>query len=252
MRNYVFANVFTIFKMSLLTFGFILSTNSEATTRSFRYSCNLVIAGGSTAALGAALAASEEISLLKLDKKVCLIEPTSSVGGQLTAGGTPAVDFAFHGKTSSNKKVNPAAYSRKFQNNSRVFASWMKKTGKTESDQFTMPDSGSEPCWVSVRCLHPENLQKKIDDSLKKYTNSGVLKIFKNSVLKNITVKNKKINSVQIIQRQRTKNKYSSPMDERLSQNLDDWYSKKIFKILQKINHNHKKPKANGSPGSRD
>ncbi|MEM9492855.1 MAG: FAD-dependent oxidoreductase, partial [Myxococcota bacterium] len=52
--------------------------------------CDVVVAGGSTAALAAALTSAEEGAV------TCLLEPTDWPGGQLTAGGTSAIDFAWH------------------------------------------------------------------------------------------------------------------------------------------------------------
>src|SRR5689334_15320947 len=51
---------------------------------------DVVIAGGSTAAFAAAVAAAEA------GARTCLIEPTDWVGGQLTASAVPAVDEAWH------------------------------------------------------------------------------------------------------------------------------------------------------------
>ena len=51
---------------------------------------DVVVAGGSTAALAAAFTAAEE------GARVALLEPTDWVGGQLTSSGVPAVDEAWH------------------------------------------------------------------------------------------------------------------------------------------------------------
>ncbi|MCH9683540.1 MAG: FAD-dependent oxidoreductase, partial [Deltaproteobacteria bacterium] len=52
--------------------------------------CDVIVAGGSTAALAAAMTSARE------GAATCLVEPTDWIGGQLTAGGVPAVDFAWH------------------------------------------------------------------------------------------------------------------------------------------------------------
>jgi NADPH-dependent 2,4-dienoyl-CoA reductase/sulfur reductase-like enzyme len=49
--------------------------------------CQVVIAGGTTAAFAAAISSAAE------GVQTCLLEPTDWVGGQLTASGVPAVDF---------------------------------------------------------------------------------------------------------------------------------------------------------------
>lgn len=51
---------------------------------------DVVIAGGSTAALAAAYAAADE------GATVALLEPTDWIGGQLTASAVPAIDEAWH------------------------------------------------------------------------------------------------------------------------------------------------------------
>ena len=187
--------------------------------------CDIVIAGGTTAALGAALSASKEIELLQNSSKtVCLTEPTNMVGGQLTASGTPAVDFAFH-TTKNEPIISSRAYSRKIENNSRDFADWMQALGKNENGQFKMPDPGREPCWVSVRCFTPDKISKLIEATLETYIKAGILKVYKNSVIKKLVKKGRLIYSVQIIKRTRTETEYPSPFHERLSQTINDWYS---------------------------
>ena len=69
----------------------------------------MIIAGGSTAAFAAAVAAAEE------GAKTCLIEPTDWVGGQLTSSGVPAVDEAWHTIIDPKTKkvaINVAAIAR--------------------------------------------------------------------------------------------------------------------------------------------
>lgn len=53
--------------------------------------CGVVIAGGSVAAFAAAIASASE------NVTTCLLEPTDWVGGQMTANGVPALDFAPEG-----------------------------------------------------------------------------------------------------------------------------------------------------------
>ncbi len=67
-----------------------IKPNIVATNAPIEVTANVVIAGGSTAALAAAFAAAEE------GVRVVLIEPTDWIGGQLTSSGVPAVDEAWH------------------------------------------------------------------------------------------------------------------------------------------------------------
>ena len=61
---------------------------SDSTIKHEHY--DVVIAGGSTSAFAAAIAAA------KSGAKTALLEPTDWVGGQLTSSGVPAVDEAWH------------------------------------------------------------------------------------------------------------------------------------------------------------
>ena len=62
-------------------------------------SCDVVVAGGTTAALAAALTSARE------GVRTCLLEPTDWPGGQLTAGGVPAIDFAWEGPYAATSKL---------------------------------------------------------------------------------------------------------------------------------------------------
>ena len=61
--------------------------------------CSVVIAGGSVAAFAAALASASE------NVTTCLLEPTDWVGGQMTANGVPALDFAPEGYPTQVRKT---------------------------------------------------------------------------------------------------------------------------------------------------
>ena len=51
--------------------------------------CDVVIVGGSTSALAAAVTAAKE------GAQACLLEPTDMPGGQMTSNGIPALDFSY-------------------------------------------------------------------------------------------------------------------------------------------------------------
>ena len=53
--------------------------------------CDVVVAGGSLASAGAAVAASEASN----STRICFLEITDWPGGQASAGGIPAMDFGF-------------------------------------------------------------------------------------------------------------------------------------------------------------
>lgn len=61
--------------------------------------CDIAIAGGSTASLAAAITAAEAAPELT----VCFTEITDWPGGQMTAGGVPAIDFGSANKMPENQ-----------------------------------------------------------------------------------------------------------------------------------------------------
>lgn len=94
----------TTYRIAALTFLFLLLPSisfathiHETESASFSSSsssppslaCDIVIAGGSTAALGAAITAARHGS----EYQVCLFEPTNWPGGQMTASAVSAIDF---------------------------------------------------------------------------------------------------------------------------------------------------------------
>lgn len=68
-----------------------MMTSPDVTTAVSQYTarCDVVVAGGSTAALASAVAAARDNGQLH----VCLTEPTDWLGGQMTSSGVPAFDF---------------------------------------------------------------------------------------------------------------------------------------------------------------
>ena len=96
--------------------------------------CDVIVAGGSTAALAAALTSAREGAL------TCLLEPTDWVGGQITAGGVPAIDFAWH----SVGSLPVGAIAKNPANLPAEFVGWMDAIGNPGS------------CWVSKNCFRPD------------------------------------------------------------------------------------------------
>ncbi len=96
--------------------------------------CDVVVAGGSTAALAAALTAARE------GADTCLLEPTDWIGGQITAGGVPAIDFAWHRVGG----LDVGAIAKARANLPREFDDWMRAVGNPGA------------CWVSKNCFRPD------------------------------------------------------------------------------------------------
>jgi hypothetical protein len=89
--------------------------------------CDVVIVGGSTAALAAAIAAADELGV---ERTVCLTEPSDVLGGQLTSSLITAVDFGH-----ANRNVSRLPSS---------FVALLSSLG--------FPHRNPGNCWVSPLC----------------------------------------------------------------------------------------------------
>ncbi|MCY4199084.1 MAG: FAD-dependent oxidoreductase [Gammaproteobacteria bacterium] len=99
--------------------------------------CDVLVMGGSTSALFAALHAARGGAI------TCLVEPTDWLGGQLTAGGVPAVDFAWR---EDAQGVNTKALHRERRHNHYEFHDWLQAIGNPGD------------CTVSRHCFLPSTL----------------------------------------------------------------------------------------------
>ena len=166
--------------------------------------CDLLIVGGTTSAFGAILSASK-----MLNTRVCLLEPTDWVGGQLTAELLSAPDFAFHTiKDKDNFTLPVGSIDRQVNNQNPLFKKMLDVLG----------DTGK--CWVSPDCSIPSLFHSK---AVLPETNNS--RIFYNTVIKRVTkdATGRRITQIDAIQRT-PRNK-----EDRcrfLSEELPDWYSK--------------------------
>ena len=165
--------------------------------------CQLLIAGGTTAALGAILSASKF-----LDQGVCLLEPTDWVGGQLSAELLSAPDFAGHTiKDKDNFTLHVGTIDRDPINRTPLFTQMLNVLG----------DTGH--CSVSPSCSLPQLFHDKVILPLVNNT-----RIFYNTVIKRVTkdATGRRITQLDAIQR------IPRQSEERcrfLSEELPDWYS---------------------------
>eukprot|EP00038_Savillea_parva_P031716 m.89774 g.89774 ORF g.89774 m.89774 type:complete len:349 (-) comp9821_c0_seq1:96-1142(-) len=104
--------------------------------------CSVVIAGGSTSALAAAVASARE------GVRTCLFEPTDWVGGQMTSAGDPAIDFNQAPVISdgSGVSVDPAGASHYPGNHGPDFNALMDSISTTGR------------CSVSTKCFLPKEM----------------------------------------------------------------------------------------------
>lgn len=176
--------------------------------------CDVVIAGGTTSSLSAAITSAQEGS------KVCLLEPTDWIGGQLTASGVSAIDFAWHTVRDETGSVDVAKAHRDPKNQPSLFADLMRKVGSPGS------------CWVSTHCFKPSLFLDAVLPTVDGLVKSGRLVVFKETVVKNSTVAEsieggrKRISSITAISRKFKGDPkvQCGGYDVLLSEDLADWY----------------------------
>ena len=183
-----------------MTLLFALSASPAAWSQS-TMTCDVIVAGGTTAALSAALTSARE------GVSTCLIEPTDWAGGQLTAGGVPAVDFAWH--SVGSYRVGDVA--KLPANLPSEFVTWMNRVGNTGN------------CSVSKNCFNPRVLlANSINPAIADQPN---LQVLYNSVVKRVSKAGSKINSVTVIKRTPQPGVLNGGYGLNLSQDMPDWYS---------------------------
>lgn len=176
--------------------------------------CDVIVAGGSLAALSTALTAAREGSL------TCLLEPTDWPGGQLTASGIPAVDFAWH----KAGELNVGAIGKDPVNSAPELIRWLNAAGNPGN------------CWVSTHCFEPMPLlANAILPAIWREKN---LLLFKNTVVKAAQVQpagaRTRIGGIYAVRRKPKADVPWGGYDVRLSQDLPDWYSDKDSARYQK------------------
>lgn len=173
----------------------------------------MVVAGGSTAALAAAVAAAQS------GARTALLEPTDWVGGQLTSSGVPAVDEAWHtvkgpDDSSDADDVDVAAIARFPANITPNFHAALQ----------AIENRGS--CWVSRFCFCPDTF---LDDQLQPLVDScgDRLTVFRNTVVKDVVLENgdSRIASLLAVERTPLPGVAAGGYDRLPSEDLADWYS---------------------------
>ena len=180
--------------------------------------CDIVINGGSTAALAAALAAASSVGSPRETEKpedpstnprprtkaqVCLLEPTNWPGGQLTSQALSAIDFPWHKFQREMRSVH---------NQNNVFFKMLTSGNVLE---------GANPggCWVSAYCTLPTTFLQKIEKLIASHSN---LHVYLNTVVKQVETDGKKISGLTAIRRTP---KSGTGYSRTLSAALADWYS---------------------------
>ena len=166
--------------------------------------CDVIIAGGSTAAVAAAVASAD------VGAKTCLVEPTEWIGGQLTASGVSAVDWAWH-KVGT---LDVGAATKARENVTPNFFAMTAATGNPGG------------CWVSKNCYEPKALLVGPLGALAgRYTGTGRLVVLKNTVIKRVTVDRGNITRMVAVQRTPKRGVGWGGYDRLPSQDVADWYA---------------------------
>lgn len=190
---------------------------------------DVVVAGGSTAALAAAFAAADE------GATVALLEPTDWIGGQLTASGVPAVDEAWHKITAPRGDgsvdahggagavlLNVSLVARDPRNITPFFRDALAETG--------CPGG----CWVSRYCFEPRDFLERYllprEQEL-----AGRLTVYRETVVKRVETDGRRVVAVHAIQR--TPRDGVDGYDRLPSQELADWYSSEDSARFTKREH---------------
>jgi hypothetical protein len=183
------------------------TSGSDFTQQPRVLACDIVIAGGSTASLAAAITAAEAAPELA----VCFTEATDWPGGQMTAGGVPAIDFGGPNKLRENQ---PASFADAME--------FIPGSGKTWNST-TFEGSGSPgACSVSTKCYLPNRLVDGwIMPRLRKSHNLKVL-------LRTVVVKTDRgaggaITALHLVQRKPKSG--TVEWSQRLSDEMPDWYA---------------------------
>ena len=94
--------------------------------------CDVIVAGGSLAAMATALTSARE------GVQTCLLEPTDEIGGQMIS--VPAVDYPWH----SVGTIRVGDIGKQPENLPKELQSW----------RTTIGNPGK--CWVSIQCFRPQ------------------------------------------------------------------------------------------------
>ena len=171
---------------------------------------DVVVAGGSTAAFAAALAAAES------GARTALIEPTDWVGGQLTSSGVPAVDEAWHSikPPAGGDAYSVAAVARTPANITPSFLALMKG----------LHDPAD--CWVSRFCFCPDLFVTRQLEPLRAAAGPR-LAVFLDTVVKRVELSadGSRVTSLTCIARRPRPTVPDRGYDRLPSEDLADWYS---------------------------
>ncbi len=168
--------------------------------------CDVLVVGGSTSALFAALHAAREGAV------TCLVEPTDWLGGQLTAGGVPAVDFAWRDDAQG---VNTKALHQERRHNHYEFHDWLQAIGNPGD------------CMVSRHCFLPSMMLKgPIARAVRREKNLSILHhAVPIRVESEMAAGKARISQVTVVRRVAKRAGRFAGYERPFSEAIEDWYS---------------------------
>jgi hypothetical protein len=171
---------------------------------------DVVIAGGSTAAFAAALAAAEAGAV------TALVEPTDWVGGQLTSSGVPAIDEAWHTIQSADG-TPPYSVSKVARLPANMTPRFLRLLQAIDA---------RGDCWVSRFCFCPDAFVTAQLDPLERACGDR-LTVFRDTVVKRVTLSpdGRRIEALECIRRTPRAGIAVGGYDRLPSEDLADWYA---------------------------
>ncbi len=199
--------------ISVVLSGLVLQRPTQAQTpqpAAPSVECEVLIAGGGLGGVAAALEA------LKRSRQVCLTEITDWVGGQISAQGVSALD------------------ERPLQRNQNLFPAGYAELRQRIRDAYN-GEANPGRCWVSALCFSPAVGHRVVRELLDPYLRSGQLRLFTNTVVKDLSRAGNLISSATVLthtprQLEQNPAAYAQP----LSAYLLDWYDPAASALFDK------------------
>ena len=158
----------------------------ELSARPNRIECDVAIVGGGTGGVAAAITACTS------GLKVCLIEETSWLGGQLTAQGVSAPD--------ENYLVETTGATRTYQQLREDIRNHYRSLGGKDGAGRFEPYIDPGNCWVSRIAFEPKVAVKIISKMLQPFIEDGRLTVFLRSCAVELKLQRQKIHTVRCVE----------------------------------------------------
>jgi hypothetical protein len=215
---------------AVLLIAAVVSSSAFAQTAE-TVQCDVVIAGGSTAALSAALTSAKDGAF------TCLLEPFNQAGGQLL--NTPAIDHAWHTAdkpTAAHALVKSGDVDKIFENQPPILRDWLRQLGGAGGTNGNCWVAGFDDCFLPLNSSFNASTDKNLlrDFITPGLANTPNLRVIYNTVVRksNTAITSaagqpvvRKITSVIATQRTATPATTMDGFDATLSSDVSDWYS---------------------------